>query len=451
MHDARCLRESLLRCSSRRAVETFLAGIDPADIDFIDGDWATLARDDQWPPPGPKDEGAAAIWLFVGGRGAGKTRAGAEWVRRFVLDRRLRPGSDGPVRIALVGPTLSEVRQVMVEGPSGLLAVHRGFDPRPLFEPSRRQLTWPGLGLAQMFSAEEPDGLRGFQFHAAWCDELAKWRHARATWDMLEFAMRLGDLPQRVITTTPRPIPLIKALLADPAVMVTSARTADNRRFLARGFLEHVTARYGGTVLGRQELDAELIEDDPGALFSRAAIEAQRVAAAPGLARIVVAVDPPVSRSARAAACGIVCAGLGEDGRAYVLDDRTIEGASPTAWARRAVALYHARTADRLVAEVNQGGDLVATLIRDIDATVAFRPVHARQGKRLRAEPVAALYEQGRVSHVGAMPELEDEMCSFAGAMAPVGRSPDRLDALVWALTDLMLERRRPAPRIRPL
>jgi phage terminase large subunit-like protein len=439
----------LLRCSSRRAVGDFLKTLEPSDLAFIASDWATLARDDQWPPPDALGR-APSIWLFIGGRGAGKTRAGAEWVRRFALDRRLRPAREGPVRIALVGPTLAEARQVMVEGPSGLLAVHGRRDPQPLFEPSRRQVTWPGLALAQTFSAEEPDGLRGFQFHAAWCDELAKWRHASATWDMLEFAMRLGDHPQRAITTTPRPIPVIRALLADPSVLVTRARTDDNRRFLAPGFLEHVTARYGGTLLGRQEIEAELIEDDPQALFSRATIEANRVVAAPDLARIVVAVDPPVSRGARAAACGIVSAGLGEDGRGYVLDDHTLEGASPTAWARRAIALYHARAADRLVAEVNQGGDLVATLIRDIDPTVTFRPVHARQGKRLRAEPVAALYEQGRVSHVGAMPELEDEMCSFSGA-SPAGRSPDRLDALVWALTDLMLERRRPSPRIRPL
>ncbi len=324
-------------------------------------------------------------------------------------------------------------------------------DVRPQFEPSRRQITWPGLAIAQMFSAEEPDGLRGYQFHASWCDELARFRHARATWDMLQFAMRLGRHPQCVVTTTPRPIPLLKALIADPASLVTTARTADNARFLAAGFLDHVTARYGGTRLGRQELDAEIIEDVAGALFSRHLIEAGRVSAVPDLVRIVVAVDPPVSRGPQSAACGIVCAGLGADGRGYVLDDETIEGASPMAWAGRAVGLYHARAADRLVAEVNQGGDLVATLIREVDDTVAFRAVHARHGKRLRAEPVAALYEQGRVSHVGALPELEDEMCSFIGAGNGAEPSPDRLDALVWALTDLMLGRPRAAPRIRQL
>lgn len=355
------------------------------------------------------------------------------------------------MRIALVGPSLNDVRQIMVEGPSGLLAIHADSDVRPQFEPSRRQVTWPGLAVAQMFSAEEPDGLRGYQFHASWCDELARWRHPRTTWDMLQFGMRLGRHPQTVVTTTPRPMPLLKALMADPATLVTTARTADNARFLAAGFLDHVTARYGGTRLGRQELDAEIIEDVAGALFSRHLIEAGRVSAAPDLVRIVVAVDPPVSRGLASAACGIVCAGLGADGRGYVLDDLTIEGASPMVWASRAVGLYHARSADRLVAEVNQGGDLVATLIGEVDDTVAFRGVHARHGKRLRAEPVAALYEQGRVSHVGALPELEDEMCSYVGLGNGAEASPDRLDALVWALTDLLLSRPRAAPRIRQL
>lgn len=440
----------MLRCSSRQAVSDFLRAADGDDLGFLETDWATLARDDQWPASATQDEDGPAIWLFIGGRGAGKTRAGAEWVRRAAIDRRLRPSGEDLVRIALVGPTLNEVRQVMVEGPSGLLAVHGARDVRPVFEPSRRQLTWPGLAIAQIFSAEEPDSLRGFQFHAAWCDELAKWRHARATWDMLEFGMRLGDNPQRVVTTTPRPIPLLKALMADPATLVTRATTADNAGFLAAGFLDHVMARYGGTALGRQELDAEIIEEVAGALFSRRLIEAGRKSVIPALTRIVVAVDPPVSRGPKAAACGIVCAGLGEDGRGYVLDDHTIEGASPMAWVARAVGLYHARAADRLVAEVNQGGDLVATLLGEVDATVAFRPVHARHGKRLRAEPVAALYEQGRVCHVGTFPELEDEMCSFVGG-AEAERSPDRLDALVWALSDLMLRRPRSTPRIRQL
>ena len=441
----------MLRCSSRQAVDDFLTAVDGDDLGFLEDDWATLARDDQWPALAPQSESGPTTWLFIGGRGAGKTRAGAEWVRRMAIDRRLRPPGEDLVRIALVGPTLSEVRQVMVEGPSGLLAVHGDRDVRPLFEPSRRQLTWPGLAIAQMFSAEEPDSLRGFQFNASWSDEVCKWRHACATWDMLEFGMRLGDNPQRVVTTTPRPIPLLKALMADPATLITRARTADNAGFLARTFLDHVTARYGGTVLGRQELDAEIIEEVQGALFSRRLIEAGRISAAPDLERIVVAVDPPVSRGPKAAACGIVCAGLGSDGRGYVLDDMTIEGASPMGWVARAAGLYHARAADRLVAEVNQGGDLVASLLREVDPTVAYRAVHARQGKRLRAEPVAALYEQGRVSHVGAFPELEDEMCSFIGAGDKPERSPDRLDALVWALSDLMLARPRAAPRIRQL
>jgi len=441
----------LLQCSSRQAVGDFLSALEGEALRLLESDWATLARDDQWPDAVMQGEGGPATWLFMGGRGAGKTRAVAEWVRRKVLDAKNDRKGEDLLRIALVGPSLNDVRQIMVEGPSGLIAIHANGDIRPQFEPSRRQITWPGLAIAQIFSAEEPDGLRGYQFHAAWCDELARWRQPRATWDMLQFGMRLGRHPQTVVTTTPRPIPLLKALMADPATLATTARTADNARFLARGFLDHVTARYGGTRLGRQELDAEIIEDVAGALFSRHLIEAGRANAAPQLTRIVVAVDPPVSRGPRSAACGIICVGLGADGRGYVLDDLTIEGASPMMWASRAVGLYHARCADRLVAEVNLGGDLVATLIREVDDTVAFRSVHARHGKRLRAEPVAALYEQGRVSHVGAFPELEDEMCSYVGLGGEAEPSPDRLDALVWALTDLMLGRPRAAPRIRQL
>jgi phage terminase large subunit-like protein len=264
--------------------------------------------------------------------------------------------------------------------------------------------------------------------------------------DMLKLGLRLGDEPRVVITTTPRPIALIKALDADAAVEKFRMRTVENRAFLAKSFLNDVTARYGGTRLGRQELDGEIIDDDPDALFRRDMIEAARVREAPPLRRVVVAVDPPASRGKRASACGIVCAGLGEDGRGYVLDDCSVHGARPAGWAAKAVALYHARGADRLIAEANQGGAMVEAVIREVDATVAYRSVHATRGKQARAEPVAALYEQGRVSHVGSFPALEDEMCSAIAG----GPSPDRLDALVWALTDLML-RRVAEPRVRVL
>ena len=349
-------------------------------------------------------------------------------------------------RVAIVAPTFAEARLVMIEGKSGLLAIHAD-DDRPLYEPSKRKLTWPNGCVAHVFSAEEPDGLRGPQFDAAWCDELAKWKHAEHVWNMLQFALRLGENPRAVITTTPRPIPLLKRLLADEGTVTSRSTTFDNSANLAKPFLDEVLKRYGKTRLGRQELDGELIEDDPDALFQRDKIENSRLSHAPELRRVVVAVDPPAGFGAKSNACGIVCAGLGADGRCYVLDDCSAQGLRPAQWAKKIVALYHARHADRIVAEVNQGGAMVEQVLREVDPELSFRSVHATLGKQARAEPVAALYEQGRVSHVGAFPELEDEMCSAIGEGK---KSPDRLDALVWAVSDLML-RRRAEPRIRIL
>jgi phage terminase large subunit-like protein len=288
------------------------------------------------------------------------------------------------------------------------------------------------------FSSEDPEGLRGPQFGAAWADELGKWRYPDATWDMLQFGLRLGDRPRQVVTTTPRPVPLLRRLLADAGTVVSRARTADNADNLAHGFLERVVARYAGTALGRQELDGELIEDRADALWRRADIEAARVTDPPPLRRIVVAVDPPASH--RTGICGIVAAGIGKDGAAYVLADGTIAAARPMEWAARVVALYRRIEADAVIAEVNQGGDMVAAVLREVDTNVPVREVRATRGKWLRAEPVAALYQQGKVRHVGALPELEDEMCDFGIDGLSAGRSPDRLDALVWALTALMLD-----------
>ncbi len=404
-------------------------------------DWRYWARPDQLPP----EEANWRNWLVLGGRGSGKTRTGAEWVRAAALGC-MQPHVPKARRIALVAPTYAEARLVMIEGKSGLLEVH-GADERPVFESSKRQVTWNNGCVAHVFTAEEPDGLRGPQFDAAWCDELAKWKHAGEVWNMLQFALRLGDNPQAVVTTTPRPIPIVKALLADAATVVSRSTTFDNSGNLAQGFLQDVVKRYGGTRLGRQELNGELIDDDPDALFQRDMIERARVTAAPELTRIVVAVDPPAGFGKTSNACGIVCAGLGRDGRCYVLDDASVQGARPAQWARKIVALYHARSASRVVAEVNQGGAMVEQVLREVDPDLSFRAVHATRGKQARAEPVAALYEQGRVSHVGGFAELEDEMCSAIGEGA---KSPDRLDALVWAVTDLML-RRRAEPRIRVL
>lgn len=405
-------------------------------------DWRNWGRLNQQIPPEGTDWRS---WLILGGRGAGKTRAGAEWVKAVALGI-WEPIIGKAERIAIVAPTFAEARLVMIEGKSGLLAIH-GENERPKFEPSKRQLTWPNGCVAQVFTAEEPDGLRGPQFDAAWCDELAKWKHAGAVWDMLQFALRLGERPCAVITTTPRPIPVLKRLLADDGTVTSRSTTFDNSRNLAKRFLDTVVERYGETTLGRQELYGELIEDDPGAIFKRELIEKDRVSFAPELKRVVVAVDPPAGFGKKNNACGIVCAGLGVDGRCYVLDDCSLQGARPAQWAARIVSLYHARNADRVVAEINQGGAMVEQVLREVDPDLAYRPVHATRGKQIRAEPVAALYEQGRVSHVGAFAELEDEMCSAIGEGQ---KSPDRLDALVWAVSDLML-RRRVEPRVRIL
>jgi predicted phage terminase large subunit-like protein len=415
------------------------------DAAFLAGDWPTWARLNQLPTRDGREIAGFRVWLVLGGRGAGKTRCGAEWVR--CQAQGLWPMAEAPAsRIALIGPTIAQVRSVMIEGVSGLLAIH-GEGEGPRFEPSLRRIVWPNGTIAEMFSAEQPDSLRGPQFDAAWCDELAKWRYPQETWDMLQFGLRLGEAPRVVVTTTPRPMPLLQRLMSDADTLLGRSPTRDNSCFLAPQFLRDIESRYGGTRLGRQELEAEIIDDDPDALFSRAQIETNRARSAPELVRIVVAIDPPASGRAGANACGIVCAGLGGDGKAYVLDDATVQRASPATWAKRAIALYHARQADRLIAEVNQGGDMVEAVIREIDPAVSFKAVHASRGKRLRAEPVAALYEQNRVVHVGVFPELEDELVSFdQKAVRPA--SPDRADALVWALSELMLVRRRD-PRLR--
>jgi phage terminase large subunit-like protein len=380
-------------------------------------------------------------WLVLGGRGSGKTRAGAEWVRA------LATGSVPVGRIALVAETLNDARAIMVEGNSGLMAVHP-LRHRPTFEPTKRQLTWPNGAIAQLFSAEDPESLRGPQFEAAWCDELAKWKHAQAAWDMLQFGLRLGERPRQVVTTTPRPIPLLKAIMDDPATRLTHAPTRANARNLAASFLAEIERRYAGTRLGRQELEGELIEDRSDALWKREWIELGRMAEIPELGRIVVAVDPGVTSGVKANASGIVAAGLGEGGRAYVLADRTLAGYEPEVWAHAAVKLYRELAADCLVFEANQGGELVAMALRRVDENVALKAVTATRGKWLRAEPVAALYAQGRVSHVGLFPELEDEMADFGPDGLSSGRSPDRLDALVWALTELMLGGPGPGVRV---
>ncbi len=402
--------------------------LEPRDLDQIYFDWLTWAEPAQLPP-----EGDWTTWLMIGGRGAGKTRAGAEWVRRLA--------TEGVTPIALVGQTMAEALAVMVCGPSGLLSVHPKQEMPVLRD---KTLTWPNGVTANVLSASNPEGFRGPQFAAAWSDEIGKWPHGEAAWDMLQFGLRLGENPRQMATTTPRPTKLIRRLLADPRTAVTRQRT-DQNRFLARGFLERVVERYRGTVLGRQELDGELIEDDPGALWQRGMF---KPFAGDETGRVIVAVDPPVTGTARSDACGIVVAARVGEG-AVVLEDCTLKPAAPLAWARRAVAAFHAHKADAIVAEVNQGGDLVKAVIAQVDATVPVRAVHANRGKWLRAEPVAALYGRGLVRHVPGLTALEDEMCAFGADGRSDGHSPDRVDALVWAVTELLLNQN--MPRVRGL
>lgn len=407
------------------------------------GEWVRDCHGAQYPPGMMKP-----TWLVLGGRGAGKTRLGTEWVNALV--RGLPPFSCGSRhgRIALIGETLGDVREVMIEGASGIITQARGNRPR--YEAGRRRLVWDCGAVAHAFSSEDPESLRGPQFDAAWCDELAKWRHPQDCFDMLQFGLRLGERPAQIITTTPRPIGLVKALMADPDVTVTRLRTMDNRDNLAAGFIETIRKRYAGSRLERQELDGELIEDRDDALWSRGQLEAARIEGRPDLTRIVVAVDPPASSGKRADACGIVVAGLCADGRAVVLEDATVQGLKPQGWAATIVETYHRYEADCVVAEVNQGGDMVGAVLSAVDASLPVKAVRASRGKWLRAEPVAALYHQGKVVHARRFSELEDEMCDFGPDGLSNGRSPDRLDALVWALNELLLGRGQ-QPRIRKL
>ncbi len=432
-------RSRLLSTAERRA---WLARLSDEQKIALATCWPVYARADQLAPPGDW-----TVWLVMGGRGAGKTRTGAEWVRAIVAGAE-HAGGPPAGRIALVGETYQAARDVMIEGVSGLIAIHPRWN-RPRWSPSLRRLQWDNGAVAQVFSSEDPDALRGPQFDAAWSDEVAKWKYADATFDMLQFGLRRGSRPRQVVTTTPRPIPLLRRLIAAPGTVISRARTADNAAFLADGFLTTIVGRYQGTRLGRQELDGEMVEDRQDALWSRAQIEAIRLSVRPEVRRVVVAIDPPASSNRTSDACGIIAAGLDGEGRAIVLADASVRGARPEVWAGRAVALYHEQEADRLVAEVNQGGDMVASVIAQIDPALVVDMVRASRGKWVRAEPVAALYAQGRVRHAGLFAELEDEMCDFGLDGLSGGRSPDRLDALVWAITALM--DRRGDPRVRTL
>lgn len=405
-------------------------------------DWHFWARAHQKPP-----ETDWRTWLLLGGRGCGKTRAGAEWVRGRV-DAAIQ--AHRPIRIALVAPTLHEARSVMIEGASGLLQV---FPPemRPAYKPARRLLVWPDGSVGQVFSAEDADGLRGPQFHAAWCDEFCAWKDPAHCLAMVRMGLRLGREPKLVVTTTPRPMQALTALMKETGTQTSRARTKDNV-FLPPAYVEMLEDLYGNTALGRQELDGEILTRLPGSLWNvRMLAGLVELPPEAGMfVRIVVAVDPPVSEGNKADACGIIVAGLleADPPMAWVLADRTEQGLSPAGWSGAVQRAFDEFAADRVVAEANQGGEMVRTILHMQAPNLPVHLVHARRGKRLRAEPVAALYERGQVRHGQRMQELEAQMCAF-GTSAQEG-SPDRVDALVWALWELML-RERGKPRMRIL
>lgn len=399
-----------------------------------------LLEDGYFPDARPKQrppDGDWSTWLILAGRGFGKTRTGAEWITDQAL------AVDG-TRWAIVAPTFADARDTCVEGESGVLAVlrRRGREPRT-WNRSIGELVLANRSRIKLFSADEPERLRGPQHHGAWGDEPASWRYGQATWDQLQFGLRLGQRPRTVVTGTPKPVSIVRALVERdaPAVAVTRGSTYENAENLAQAALDELRERYEGTRLGRQELHAELLLDTPGALWTTAVLDPHRVTAAPDLARVVVGVDPAATSSDDADDTGIVVAGRGVDGHFYVLADRSCH-LSPDGWARRVVQAHDDHHGDLVVAEQNNGGEMVEAVLRQVDRAVPVKRVTASRGKRVRAEPIAALYEQGRVHHVGRLVELEDQLCTWTPES---GTSPDRLDALVWALTELADDRHRRA------
>jgi len=405
-----------------------LAKLSDSELEFLCYDWEFWARLDQLVPDRcPCHRGDWATWLILAGRGFGKTRVGAETVRLWI-----RQGYD---RVNFIAATADDLRDTMVEGESGILSVC-SKDERPRYRVSKRRLEWPNGAISLLFTAEEPERLRGKQSEKLWADEPASWRYDQDAWDMAQFGLRLGDNPQTVATTTPKPTKMIKAILADPTTHVTRGTTYDNKANLAPGFYTKIITKYEGTRLGRQELLAEVLDDNPGALWKLADIDGPRVAKAPPLARIVVAIDPSATSDEDSDECGIVVVGM--DGRdiphGYVLEDAT-DIYSPDEWAKMAVILYHKWGADRIIGEANNGGDMIESVIRHQDANVSYKKVTATRAKAIRAEPAAALYEQHRVHHVGQFALLESELTQWNPKIDK--RSPNRLDADVWALTEL--------------
>ena len=444
-------RQLMLRLAKAGADERrrIIGSLTAADLLRLDCDFDAWAQDAQLPPAGE----SWRVWLMMAGRGFGKTRAGAEWVHRLASGRR-------PLRIAIVGANMAETRSIMVEGVSGILSVAGRNQKAVKWEPSLNRLSWRGGSQAQLFSGESPEALRGPQHHVAWCDELAKWTKADDTWNNLQMGLRAGARPRALVTTTPRPLPLLGRIESDRWTVKTGGRTKDNVN-LPEAFIDVMTATYAGTRLGRQELDGEMIADVEGALWPRELIERCRMppAASGGgldefgeeLERVVIGVDPPAGVGEGVDACGIVVVGcLGE--RLYVLADESVQGLRPEGWSNRVAAAAARWKAGTVVAEANNGGAMVASVLRAADSGLKVRLVHASRGKCARAEPIALRFEAGKAFFAGEFPELEDQLAGLiaGGGYQGPGRSPDRADAMVWAMT-VLTETRSGLPRVRRL
>lgn len=403
-----------------------------SDIEKLDTDWVYRARDAQFHP-----NGNWRIWFVLAGRGFGKTRTGAEWVKQQI--------EQGKKYIALVGATAGDTRAVMIEGESGILSVYKD-DERPEYQPSKRRIIWPNGAQAFLYNAESPERLRGPQHDACWCDELASWQYDVKTWDNLRMTMRLGEDPRYLITTTPKPRALIKKLLKMKGTVITGGSTFDNSANLNSLFLEDLRYEYEGTRTGRQELYAEVLEDIEGALWSQDTISRFRVTEHPELIKIAIGIDPSVTSSESSDETGIVVAGLGTDGHGYVLFDGSLK-ASPLQWAIKSVNLYYNWDCDEMIGEANNGGDMIEQTIRTAEekqtgiSKIVFKKVIASKGKRTRAEPISSLYERGMVHHVGTFNQLEGQMTGWSPEFDD--KSPDRMDALVWVLSRLMLKPKR--------
>jgi len=430
-----------------KLVELFSALTDEEAM-LLQYQWSFWARPRQLPPT-ISPQTSWLTWLILAGRGFGKTRSGAEWVRSLVENYRYR-------RIALVAEDAGDARDVMVEGESGIMAVCPPWN-RPNYEPSKKRLTWPNGARATIYSADDPEALRGPQHDAAWLDELCKWRYQQEAWDQLQFGLRLGKRPVQCITTTPKPTKLLKQIIKRKSTLITKGHTYDNLDNLAESFREAIVSSYEGTRLGRQELNAEILDDNPNALFHMPLIEQSRKRKGevpPDLHYTIVGVDPPTTGNSNSDECGIITASRDipntNHAHFYIHSDASVQGRSPEGWAAQAISQYYKHQANAIVCEVNQGGDMVESVIRSVDPTVKVIKVRASKGKWIRAEPVAGLYEQGRVHHVGSFSTLEDQMCDFDPSGTVEGKSPDRMDALVWALAELS-NRKQQEPRIRSL